>query len=454
MFNEAFQGPREDRYGYPGVNYPTANPRDLLIVEDYQQRTDPFHALGYGVPHDKNTACLLCWQMPTKGDGVEKNVRLYYANLRLAQETYNLVKGDNTAADSSFPTSIRSYLLPRGKYVKGTMGTALAALIGLILTNGGTGYGNNGQIPLIFTGGTGTGAAGYGEVVAGVIVSVFLTNSGSYTSPPIVSAAGGTGLAVTVLTQADQVLTDEVETPAEEPYGGYFVRVTRTWETLPGPELIKAGYESETGARMRTTRQPVLPGTPATDLGTSRTFDGITMYAVDSTLEEGDNVNKPTLVTVWMEIPATYTELSSEKSVCPAIFTYISDWLGPGDGFSNHGPFAGINFTQTAKRTAVAVETVISYTLGPSGVALPSLWTVISPGAASRFFPISGDTIHNAITFTEVTSTPASQLEEDLPPSTPTSYTIGDDMIIHASEKPWKYSVFSEKRISTASEPT
>lgn len=51
---------------------------------------------------------------------------------------------------------------------------------------GGTGYcgGGNGQIQLVLTGGTGSGATVYAVVTAGIITSTVITNAGSYSVAP------------------------------------------------------------------------------------------------------------------------------------------------------------------------------------------------------------------------------------------------------------------------------
>ncbi|SDD55170.1 Por secretion system C-terminal sorting domain-containing protein [Dyadobacter soli] len=69
------------------------------------------------------------------------------------------------------------------------------------IVNGGTGYAL--FDPLVFTGGTGTGAAGYVTVTAGVITGIVVTNQGTGYGPgpltvSVTSAGGGTGFTGTV----------------------------------------------------------------------------------------------------------------------------------------------------------------------------------------------------------------------------------------------------------------
>lgn len=78
--------------------------------------------------------------------------------------------------------------------------------------------------------------------------------------------------------------------------------VRYAWERLPGVELIRKGYDVETGAPTRVVRQRVaLPASPTT-LGAARTFDAIGMFAQDSYVEPESEV-VGTLVTVYQQLP-------------------------------------------------------------------------------------------------------------------------------------------------------
>lgn len=83
--------------------------------------------------------------------------------------------------------------------------------------------------------------------------------------------------------------------------------LTTMWLPLPSLETIQRGYDQETGAATRVTRQKVLPATLVTTLGTSRSFNSITMYAQDSSVTPGDNTGTSLalLTTVWQQLPTT-----------------------------------------------------------------------------------------------------------------------------------------------------
>lgn len=263
---ESRRRPPLERYGTPGTQYPTANPYDIVITEEAVNRENVFEPILFGTPHPTVAAALLCYQSPVKSNNQDKAPIRIYANPRLAQEPYNLVTLDDEANNNSYPVYVRSYLLPRG-YTKATKALALTALIGLTLVSGGTGYAASntspgyGKIALSFSGGAGSGAAGFAECAGGIIVAVCLTNTGTgYTSAPTVSVSGGSGASITALIQpTTALLVDEVEQPAEDPYGGYFVRVTRRWETYAGQVLTGKIMSSEAQGAVVTTTKQVLP---------------------------------------------------------------------------------------------------------------------------------------------------------------------------------------------------
>lgn len=446
----------------PILDYPTPGViLDTILVERTSNTPGNYTATEPGAPFSNRTHSAAQFThfganefLGQKAGQDDEWLSQYWGRVPSTQDVVNWEVSYSAELNAS-PIFQRRYLEKRDGYTPRTKGQPLAGLYRIALSAAGSGFTSPPTIS--FTGGTGSGASAIAILDnSGGLAKITLKAEGTYTVVPtvVVTGGGGSGAAATAIIQpATCVLVKEAATNnAPEPFNALYLVVTRIYETLPGPELIKPGYDEETGARMRTVRQPAAVTPTLIARGAVRVFDGVTMYCVDSYFQSTDTV-KGELVTVYMEKPPTRVELSSEKSVCPALMVFITGWSIPNPPFNTQGPYAGVNFTQTAKRVAVSVEEEISYTVGPSGVALPSLWNVISPGAASRFFPISGDTIHNAIMLTESNGM-STQTIEDLPASTPTSYTPGQDMIIHASEKPWKYTVFSEKRISTATEPT
>lgn len=226
--------------------------------------------------------------------------------------------------------------------------------------------------------------------------------------------------------------------------------VYRKWETLPGQEIGTPYYDPETGAPGMVYVQRLAQPAALDPLDSYR---GGAFYTIDSSFS---NVTSAavTRTTKSLSLPANWMIRGSRQYPCPALFTFIGGWAIPNPPFRTQGPYAGINFDKTARRTAVMTEEVRSYTIGPDPTPMPVVWTVITPGDASRFLPIDGNTIHNAIYLVETDlGTGDTQVVEDLDASTPSTYTIGQDMVISATERRMEGNMW-ERIVITAFEPT
>ncbi len=221
------------------------------------------------------------------------------------------------------------------------------------------------------------------------------------------------------------------------------------WERLPGVELIKPGFDTESNGAMRTIRQRVeLPATP-TALESTRTFSAVTFYCIDSYVEP-ESVVVGTLVTIYMAIPPTLIENVSDGFAFPAQFTFIGGWAIP-PLCTVSGPYPGVTHTLTQQRTASKPgELTTSYSFGLPSV--PDTWQVTSPGSADRFFGIGSNTIHNAILLDE-TCGAGSQTVEDLPESTPNSYTPGDTLLIKAGATKYRPGIFKKTVLTVEETP-
>lgn len=238
------------KYGTGEFRSPTPNITDAVIVEEIPIRTSGYTPLVRGTPHPKVSQAIFVHDSPIIRDDQLVAVQRFYCTTRSAQDTYN---GDITfdKGNAAYPIFKRVYFEPRSQAPPfnnpPAKGTILASLVGMSLTAGGTGYigGGSGQIDLVFTGGTGSGASGVAEIIHGMAVAVCLTDGGSYTAAPSVAidaTLGGSGGAVSVQLQ-DQtcLLFDEVYEAAENEFADLFYRVTRSYKKLPGPLLT--GYE-------------------------------------------------------------------------------------------------------------------------------------------------------------------------------------------------------------------
>ncbi len=455
--------PVPQKYALPDGSYPTPNINDVMIVEDVLVPSSQVNSVLYGTPHPKVTTAKLVLIEELEQDGRQVRIRRTYITERAAQDAYNY-RVQYSGNDSSYPIFVRTYLERRDQYPPDNYdGDALQVVYRLKLTAGGTGYTSAPTVTA--TGGSGSGFSAQAEIQGGAVVALLITNCGTgYTSAPTIgfTGGGGSGAAATAYIQAAAcVMVEEQAEPAPGPLGNLFMSVMRVYETLPGPALHSKGIEPETtlfSAQIRQRRR-------ASDVNQLPTFtyvlgaiggmiDGVEYIPVDQQISRLGRVvdEEVTDFLIGTIDGFDQTEYKSVGFQFPAIFTAIGGWDIPAqDPFIKTGPFPGIDYDLTAHRTASKpAEVVMSYSVGPSG-SVPNTWTVTTPGNASREFPIGANTIHNNITLYEEHGA-SSQMIEDLPNSTPSSYTPGvTECIIQASEERWKGPIY-RKVVITVSE--
>lgn len=305
--------PARDRFGLPEVRYPTPNPSDVVITIDTVLKNDGYVPVAPGTPCPDDPTALLVWQGPIKGAENEKNIRRIYATNRSGQDVYNAAL-KYTQDVNSTPIYVRTYLLPRAGYVPATKGIPLKSIVGVVVTNPGSGYTS---VPTVAFTGTGSGATATAEVqfdpttgVSGAVVAILLTAGGdNFTAAPTVAitSGGGTGAAATALIQPQTaLLTHEESEPADGELSSLFLKVTRVYETLPGPVLTT--YEQfAPGILRRTTKQRILQGTVIPDgSGLNVLTDSVTPQTgvVDERSVEtlvntdGTDIGSPAVVTI------------------------------------------------------------------------------------------------------------------------------------------------------------
>lgn len=292
--------PPAEKYGLSGVSYPTPNINDLVVVEDIPIRDGSYEPLLPGTPHPKNSTAKLVWQGTIKGNGHERNVRRIYATPREAQDAYN-ASLSFVSDDDGYPIYIRSYIEPRIGYTRATDLQPLRTLIGIQLTAGGSGYSSTTTVSI--TGGSGTGATAECEVINGVIVAVWVTNGGSgYTSVPTVGfSGGGSGATATALLQVNTaLLIKEEATPAEGELSSLFLRVTRIYQTLPGPWLTQWITDERTGITIKVERREVAR------TSVSEPTNTLSSYPSGNATQRVITEFQPQTANVYVEIRSTF----------------------------------------------------------------------------------------------------------------------------------------------------
>lgn len=486
-------------FGAPLLSYPTPNVEDVLIIDEQDYSVKGFEPVLPGTPRPNDpTALLLLQRVVTKNDQREVVQSIYASPRNSSQDSYN----DDLEYDGehlSYPIYIRDYIELRSSYAPRAYGQPLTSIIKVVIDDGGSGY--TGDVTATIDG-TGTGATVAVEVRDGVIIAAYVTNGGEgyYGTPTITfggtSLGAGTTIAapdnVTITTTTSvttdytiigtltiegemtfgtssgsgatgrvfvqefgAVLISQKRFRMDGELGSIFVRVRRIYATLPGAEQIRAGYDQDTLATTYRVTQVVAAGADKTPLDEYRSFGGVAHYCVDSSVEPQERSSVMSVrTTLYMKLPTQRVVRRSGTYSWPAIAAYISGWsTTPAGDLKYTGPFPGVHFLKTGRRTAAQFEQTFTYSIGPNADAMPEVFTVVTPGDADRFMGIGANTIHNAIVIVEDDGGGNTQVIESLPASSPSSYTRGDVKITGASERKIAGN-FWERVIETAYEPT
>lgn len=226
----------------PVVSFPVPNVVDAVLVELWSTSQADYRPLDVGTPHPnarefpgfrlgKNSAL----------DSSEKWVRRVWVTDAVNEDAYNYAV-KYTAASDVHPVFVRAYREPRDTFTPRVRGAPLRVVYRLTLTAGGANY----TTPPVVTIAGGGGAGATGRAVLnhlGVVVELVLTHGGSgFTGTPSVAITGGGGAGATAsatIQSTSAVLVEEEARqfdPASE-YFGQYLNVIRVYQVLPGPTL-------------------------------------------------------------------------------------------------------------------------------------------------------------------------------------------------------------------------
>lgn len=298
----------EETSGENSISYPIPNPEDLVVIELVDARPQHYQPIEIDTPHSENSRTglnlRLTWQGPSSSDPT-KMVRVY-TGPRTNQDVYNYAL-EYSAESNAGPIFVRSYLERRDSYAPLPKAQPLTGVTTIRLVNGGTGYPANTTVQID---GTGTGATAKAVVVDGVIQLVRITSEGTgYAEDPDVTfiGVGGTGGVATASIQpaTAYLVKEEVRKITEEVpemnrgwneamLGGLFVRVIRTYETLPGPWIPDSRWDDNLGpihiekrAVLKTTPQQEATSSP-TDKRIFQSRDGSSVVSMEIFESWGD----------------------------------------------------------------------------------------------------------------------------------------------------------------------
>lgn len=247
---------------------------DRILVEELDRRKAEYKVIHPGQPHPNSRDYpnyVFLTERPSRDEGW---VQRFYCNAtRSAQDTYN--QSISYADESvSTPIFIRSYLERRETYVALAKLSTFSGVVSIKVTNGGSGYLNAPTIG--FSGGAGGNAAAIALVYRGAVVGVVVLVEGTnYTSAPTViftPVNGGSGAAATAQIQPTtcKLWSEKAERLEGDIHESLFLRVWRTYVTLPGASVVGHAYNEE-GVKQTITEQTVQ--TPSSALSALALLD-------------------------------------------------------------------------------------------------------------------------------------------------------------------------------------
>lgn len=146
---------------------------------------------------------------------IDTKIAAHNADAAAHPSLYNAITASVAANATAAATARDAALLSRGVYAStaNALSKGVKSITGLVAGSGGT----NGTFNLAFSGGSGTGAAGYFVVAGGTITSVVITTSGyGYVTAPTISfaaSAGLTGASATAVISQNVLVTEYFSVP-------------------------------------------------------------------------------------------------------------------------------------------------------------------------------------------------------------------------------------------------
>ena len=345
----------------PTTSYPTANVKDLVLVEDVLLDASYTPVLT-GTPRKGATNYRLVAQKEVVNDGDKQYVRRVWATAQNAQEAHNLslkyLDGSHAA-----PTYIRKYTPLKSAYAALTAGTPLTAVIGIALTAGGSGYLTAPTVT--FSGGSGTGAAAIAQIRDGAVVALLLTAEGTgYVTTPTVAFSGGGGAGATATASIqDQtaILIDQEAVPEQGEMGNLFYSATRVWQTLPGPATIRYEIDGETQTDVSVTKQMVAkPSAPYTQVAGSdiiyQPISSVHGWKITSTLLDFASITVTKTDTMQIHYPSVVTGSPTMDAFSGNDGAVIVNLNWPIVAGSSRQAIATTTFTYAGSQTAATVN--------------------------------------------------------------------------------------------------
>lgn len=305
----------------PLEQFPTPQTADRLLIELHNTELGSYVPLlpGSAHPNLKDYQDFVFVQQIAI-DGNEKWVRRIFTKDRVAQDAYNASLSFSGEANA-YPIFERTYLVRRIGYTPPAKLGTLTGVVSVSVTAGGTLY--NVAPTVTFTGGSGTGAAATAIVFRGAVVAIFITAQGTgYTSAPTVvltPTSGGSGATATAVIQPVTafLVKEKADRMEGDPLDSLYLKVTRVYETLPGPHLVDVEKWDEripgamlTVEHYRVSGASTIPTNTSTIIYARKALDAIVSVESKSTYT----------------VPPDFEEIRDNAFTFPRLFnTFYSD---------------------------------------------------------------------------------------------------------------------------------
>lgn len=211
---------------------------------------------------------------------------------------------------AGYPVFTRDYTIRRDEYEQNptlTIGDPLESLIGVTIQDGGTNYtyasgvilDKEATIEFVCSG---------GEIISGVVTN---EGTGIVSTDEIIVTGDGTGAKVYPMVQpTSAVLTSQKkeELPDDNPWANEFVKVTRVYETLPGPTIHSTQIHVDGVVVDVATTKKI-----ASSITSGETLVGTTWTLTTKTQDDNGYTAKETVITRTVPgNPIPYTKLDED----------------------------------------------------------------------------------------------------------------------------------------------
>lgn len=232
----------------PVRDFPTPEILDGLIVEVLDNNKGAYTPIPVGTRIDEGADSIYAGYelVSQKTTGDYRYTQRFWVNAAVNQDLYN-GSLEYSGDDHSFPIYIRDYVLRR-PFTSVAVNTKLTGVLGVVVTNGGSGYATPPTVTL--SGGAGSGATAQAILYRGVVVYVRILSEGTgYTSAPAVTFGSGPAAGTAFIQSTGAVLVSEKlgKLPENDPRYGLYDLVRRIYETLPGPYIPFQRYSEDRG---------------------------------------------------------------------------------------------------------------------------------------------------------------------------------------------------------------